>query len=278
MVPEEGSFYRRSKRWIMGTNVDNDWTKFAEIVKNANNMPESLNGRAHFSESTFLAEDELQSWIDGYWEIYNAYYDIPDEDENSTYYESNEGDWSTSDKEFYDSSDGTWDSAYYDDWNNDEWWSEANGNEAYYEEEWPSTPEAEIYYDEYGDPWEAFYEEGDDEEYDEDDPRNDDEHGFLIGAEEATDEQDTEQAEAWLAARKHYRSYRKSGGRGGRKGGGRRSSRSTSMVPTTQSLPASHNLQFLILKTGRGGLGARVGSPPRPRICGPKVAARFSFG
>ena len=43
----QGRFIDEQRRWILGDNVPNDWSKVIQIQENALGMPESLQGAAH---------------------------------------------------------------------------------------------------------------------------------------------------------------------------------------------------------------------------------------
>ena len=82
----QGRFTDEQRRWILGDNVRNDWSKVIQIQENALGMPESLQGAAHYcdiqdhifhtNEHSYPAHSEGGgdgSWEDGYWNIYAAY-------------------------------------------------------------------------------------------------------------------------------------------------------------------------------------------------------------
>ena len=117
----QGRFTDEQRRWILGDNVRNDWSKVIQIQENALGMPESLQGAAHYcdiqdsifhtNEHSYPAHSESGgegSWEDGYWNIYAAYKDTyecleqlvaavaEDEaqeewDEYGTYYDAEDG-------------------------------------------------------------------------------------------------------------------------------------------------------------------------------------------
>ena len=89
----QGRFTDEQRRWILGDNVRNDWSKVIQIQENALGMPESLQGAAHYcdlEDNVFHANTDSYpkhsypahsegggdgSWEDGYWNIYAAYKD-----------------------------------------------------------------------------------------------------------------------------------------------------------------------------------------------------------
>ena len=199
-----GHFTDEQRRWILGKDVDNDYNKYKQIVKNALNMPESMTGHAHFAEFEDAAPAFLSSineekntkddFEEAYWELYNAYWGTSEKDWNE------EREWSNEEIAAYQASEEWYDS-------DGNWYGD-------YGDAFMSVEEQEY--------WEAYYgQEYEEEEIDLDDPSI-----YLAGASDVDTESDEKECEVWLAARKSHRAHSrfrktKKTGRGRSKGRGK---------------------------------------------------------
>ena len=86
----QGRFTDEQRRWILGDDVRNDWSKVDKIQQNAIGMPESLQGAAHYCDiedgifhanpdycySSSGQSSDPESWETAYWNIYATFKDV----------------------------------------------------------------------------------------------------------------------------------------------------------------------------------------------------------